>query len=176
MIYFTRQEQRIAILLGILMLLGIGLLLVKRFQPGWILQFSLGKPDFDVEKDEVSPRLKSKPPDKTDASVASDLQPEQQKEVKEVEAEKPVSTEPEVAAQSPEPPMSMDKVNIDINTASRAELDTLPGIGPVLAQRIIDYRLKYGNFKNIRELTAVNGIGDATLQKLMDKITVTDHE
>ena len=59
MIYLTRQEQRIVILLGIVTLLGVGLLLAKRFQPGWVMRLSLGKPDFDTARDEVSPRLTS---------------------------------------------------------------------------------------------------------------------
>lgn len=183
MIYFTRQEQRIIILLGIVMLLGIGLLLVKRFQPGWVLQFSLGKPDFDVEEDEVSPRLKNKPPEleeksdqpeksdqveKADMPVAVEQEQDQQKE-----AEKPAPAELEIAIQ---PPVSVEKSRININAAARAELETLSGIGPVLAQRIIDYRERYGNFKNIREIKAVRGIGEATFQKLSDKITVTDQD
>ncbi len=51
MIYFTRQEQRIIILLGVAMLLGTGVLLIKRFQPGWIMRLSMGKPDFDGEEE-----------------------------------------------------------------------------------------------------------------------------
>ena len=48
-------------------------------------------------------------------------------------------------------------------------------IGPVLAQRIIEYRKNYGEFTSIRELTAVSGIGDATLQMLREQITVEEH-
>ena len=61
---------------------------------------------------------------------------------------------------------------LNINTATVPELDQLPGIGPVLAQRIIDYRDAYGGYKAVEELTKVNGIGDAKLMEILDLITV----
>jgi competence protein ComEA len=61
---------------------------------------------------------------------------------------------------------------ININKADAAELDTLPGIGPATAQRIIDYRTKNGPFKKIDDLKNVSGIGPATFDKLKDLVTV----
>jgi competence protein ComEA len=61
---------------------------------------------------------------------------------------------------------------ININTAGKNELTTLPRIGPVLADRIIEYREKQGPFKKIEEITKVKGIGAATLEKFKDQITV----
>ncbi len=63
-------------------------------------------------------------------------------------------------------------VLININTASLDDLMTLTGIGTVKAQAIIDYRETYGPFPNINSLTNVSGIGDKTLAKIADKITV----
>ncbi len=63
-----------------------------------------------------------------------------------------------------------DKVNI--NTATAEELGTLPGIGPTKAQSIIDYRTTNGPFQSIEDIKDVRGIGDATFEKLKDKITV----
>jgi competence protein ComEA len=55
---------------------------------------------------------------------------------------------------------------VDINTATFAELDTLPGVGPVLAQRILDWRAQNGRFTSVEELGEVSGIGDAVLARL----------
>jgi len=59
---------------------------------------------------------------------------------------------------------------VSLNSATAEQLETLPGVGPVLAQHIIDYRTQHGGFRSIDELTEVNGIGDrrfADLQPLV---------
>jgi comEA protein len=56
--------------------------------------------------------------------------------------------------------------NVDINSADKALLTALPGIGPVTADAILAYRQDNGKFKSIDELTKVKGIGDKTLAKL----------
>jgi competence protein ComEA len=61
---------------------------------------------------------------------------------------------------------------ININTASVAELDKLPGIGPSIAQAIIDYRTTNGPFQQIEDINNVKGIGDALFAKIKDQITV----
>ncbi|MDD5093220.1 MAG: ComEA family DNA-binding protein [Dehalococcoidia bacterium] len=61
---------------------------------------------------------------------------------------------------------------ININTADAAILDTLDGIGPTLAQRIIEYRVQNGPFKYVEELKNVKGIGDSLFGKIKDKIMV----
>lgn len=68
--------------------------------------------------------------------------------------------------------ISAGKVNI--NTATLAQLDTLPRIGPAIAQRIIDYRTANGPFQTIEEIQNVRGIGPATFEQLKDLITVSD--
>jgi len=61
---------------------------------------------------------------------------------------------------------------ININTASLEELDGLPGIGPTIAQRIIDYRNGNGAFKQIEDVTKVRGIGDSLFGQIKDLITL----
>jgi competence protein ComEA len=61
---------------------------------------------------------------------------------------------------------------IDLNTATLAQLDTLPGIGPVLAQRILDWRTEHGRFTNVDQLADVAGIGESRLSQLRDLVRV----
>jgi competence protein ComEA len=60
---------------------------------------------------------------------------------------------------------------VNINTATLAELNNLPGIGPTLAQKIIEYRQQYGFFMTVDDLKKVPGIGDAIFEEIKDKIT-----
>ncbi|MBI5305568.1 MAG: helix-hairpin-helix domain-containing protein [Chloroflexi bacterium] len=60
---------------------------------------------------------------------------------------------------------------INLNTATLPELDTLPGIGPAIAQRILDYRQQNGAFAKIEDIKKVRGIGDAMFDQIKDLIT-----
>jgi competence protein ComEA len=61
---------------------------------------------------------------------------------------------------------------IDLNTATAADLDTLPGVGPVLAQRILDWRGAHGQFSSVDQLADVPGIGDSRMAQLRDLVRV----
>ena len=61
---------------------------------------------------------------------------------------------------------------ININTASQTELETLTGIGPSLATKIIEYREKNGDFKTIEDIKNVSGIGDTKFENIKDDIEV----
>ncbi len=61
---------------------------------------------------------------------------------------------------------------VSLNSADVAALDSLPGVGPVLAQRIIDWRTQHGRFTSVDELGEVSGIGDKLLAQLRPKVTL----
>ncbi len=61
---------------------------------------------------------------------------------------------------------------VNINTATAEEFEKLPGIGPVLAKTIVEYRTAHGPFASLSELTKVDGIGPERLNKILDYITL----
>ena len=64
------------------------------------------------------------------------------------------------------------EVVVNLNTATLDQLDSLPGIGPALAQRIISYREQHGPFRSVQELLNVSGIGEKKFADLRSKVTV----
>ncbi len=81
----------------------------------------------------------------------------------------------QIAVGIPPPPPAAGAPNatpskLNLNTATAAELDTLPGVGPVTAQRIVDHRTRKGPFASVEGLRDVEGIGDSKLTKLADLV------
>jgi len=73
------------------------------------------------------------------------------------------------------PPRSPEPVNrLDINAAGSRELESLPGIGPVLARRIVEFRDKNPPFRRVEEILIVRGIGRRKFEALRDRIRVAD--
>jgi competence protein ComEA len=72
---------------------------------------------------------------------------------------------PQAAAATPQFP-------INLNTATAEQLEAIPGIGPVLAQRIIEYRQTHGRFQSVDELLEVRGIGSKRLENMRPYVTV----
>lgn len=78
------------------------------------------------------------------------------------------------AAATASPNVPTEKVNL--NTASAAELTALPGIGEVLAGRIVDYREAHGAFSSLEELDGVKGIGEGRINAIRDYVTLEDED
>lgn len=76
-----------------------------------------------------------------------------------------------IVATAPASPSAVNGL-ININTASVQELEALPGIGPRLAQNIVDYRTEHGPFKSIEDIMNVDGIADVRFEQLKGLITV----
>lgn len=66
-----------------------------------------------------------------------------------------------------------DDTPVDINKASAADLSKVPGIGPSLAKRIVDFREKNGAFGRVEDLVKVQGIGEKSLQRLSPYLTAS---
>lgn len=77
--------------------------------------------------------------------------------------------------QTPVPSKSFEPDNrLDINSAGTRELESLPGIGPVLARRIVEFRAKNPPFRRIEEILIIRGIGRRKFEALRDRIRVAD--
>jgi competence protein ComEA len=84
-----------------------------------------------------------------------------------------VPAPPGVAATAAAAPTSADgTLMVNINTATQAELEELPGVGPVTAQSILDFRAENGTFTAVDELLEVSGIGNVTLAKMAPYVTL----
>ena len=84
------------------------------------------------------------------------------------ETSPPVQTAQPVAAASP----AKAESKIDINHANAAELQALPGVGPVLAQRMVEWRTAHGRYRTVEDLQEVKGIGKKRLEQMRSFITV----
>lgn len=83
----------------------------------------------------------------------------------------PVQGEQTGDGAAPESAMGADG-KIDLNSATQADLETLPRIGPAIAQRILDWREENGRFRAVEDLMAVPGIGEKLLAGVQDKVRV----
>ena len=136
------QHRKIIIILVVVILTGGGYWMLKHLHPALFL----GEPDLVVETEAAAP-------------LPTPVSP-------------PTSSVPAVAPQpSEELSTPSDGMPININTATSQELQTLPRIGPALAQRIIEYRQTSGGFSTVDDLTNVKGIGEKTLEKIRASVT-----
>lgn len=90
-------------------------------------------------------------------------------------------TPPSIAAAPDAPPEPTEEAvrvapptthHVNLNTATQAELELLPGIGPAMAKRILEYRATHGKFTSVDQLDSVKGIGTKTMAKLRPLVSV----
>ena len=85
-----------------------------------------------------------------------------------------VTRQTETSVTSDSSPQTAVTFPLELNTAGAAELEQLPGIGAVLAQRIVAYREEHGPFADIESIMDVNGIGEGIFETIRQQITVED--
>ncbi|MGZ8782569.1 MAG: ComEA family DNA-binding protein, partial [Gaiellaceae bacterium] len=72
---------------------------------------------------------------------------------------------------APGGPDTAGTARVSLSSATAAELDALPGIGPVTAQKILDYRAQHGGFRSLDDLDAIAGIGPARIEQLREVVS-----
>jgi comEA protein len=159
MLGFTRQEQQIILFLIFSLLIGSFIKIYKSFQrPAAIAPVEQSRVDAFREQAEALEQAAAEPPE---GSVPSSGRGK-------TRARK-TSPPPAPSAQ---PFRAESSLLIDINLAGGEELQAIPGIGPVLARRIIDYRTRIGAFGDIDELQKVKGIGAKTFEKIKPYVSL----
>lgn len=190
---FADREIRAIILLVVILTLSSVFWIVRHFQPMWFM----GEPDLIVEPPESAaeppteitvhvvgevkhPGLYSLPIGArvTDALQAAggptddaDLDLLNQAAVLADGRQVRVPAR-QTVAQAAAPSPGSTRVPIPLNLATQAQLEQIPGIGPTMAQRILEYRARQGGFSSIEELTEVRGIGPKTLERLREWLVI----
>lgn len=163
----SRQQRRVLILLGVALLLGAGRLGFSALSRG------------DVEVHLVTPAGVEWPPaprggSASELRMAFALPPPGATEAETSSVAEPEAETAPPATNGGSATGKTDSTLLDPNTATSEELQTLPGIGPVLAARIIEYRETVGKFRTIDDLLAVKGIGEKTLAKIRPYLEIKE--
>ncbi len=155
----SKQQRKVLLLLVIAILLGSGNLLYQSLQRGPVEVYLVSP---------VSVPWPGKEPD-LGFNQNNPLQLGNVQKIKTEPAEAPNNKEEPVnTGLSKKQPSGL----IDPNTATSEELQTIPGIGPVLASRIVEYREQVKKFQKVEDLLEIKGIGKKTLEKIREYIEI----
>jgi len=144
MIDFTPQERKALLFLVMVLLLGSGITLYKKYHSDFAPELLLKHKEKIVESNLSQ----------LDLNLIAD-------------------TSTIIPKETSQPVISAEKIRqVNLNSATQAELESLPSIGPVLAKRIIEYRNLKGGFKTIEEIKQVKGIKNKIFEKIKIYITV----
>lgn len=160
----SRQQRKVLILLAGAIFLGAGRLGLSTISRGTV-EVHLVNPVQEAWPGEALDRSG------TEQKIALAVQPPKEAGLEAANAEVAKEGAPPSGGTTAEEPVS---VLLDPNTATNAQLQTLPGIGPVLAARIIEYRETVGKFRTVDDLLAVKGIGEKTLAKIRPYLEIQE--
>jgi comEA protein len=160
---FTPQEIKALLFLLIALLIGSGITIYKKYRPGFAPELIFKEsPPGSLEN---LSQFNEAPKD-SESSVPDTLA-----RISKNQTATPISVRRDKSRILFKNQSSL-KEKIDLNSASASQLELLPQIGPVLSQRIINYRETKGQFQKIEDLLKVPGIGPKTFDKIKDLITV----
>lgn len=167
---FTPQEIKALLFLLAALLVGSGITIYKRQHPDFAPELVFNRSpssssEYGNQSDEASRDTSHPISRSSSAALATDLNVQRPLSQNESQSQVP---------QSGILPVQRDPSTrkIDLNSASASELELLPHIGPVLSQRIVNYRKTRGKFRRIEDLMRVSGIGEKTFEKIKDLIAV----
>lgn len=166
--YIEKYRLVIGIILLALVCGGIGYLIYREnyWKPGIETRISVQ----ETKISELEAKLSGTKPEPVAVDPAAIVQASTQPATESVP--KPASTASVPTAATTAPAATAQSKIVHINTATLADFDSLPGIGPVLSKRIVDYREKNGLFASIEGLKKVSGIGDKTYLKFKDLLAL----
>lgn len=133
---------------------------------------SLSSPSFaestPAKKDEkkMDKKMDKKVEAKKDDKKADAKKTEAKKDDKKADAKKPQAKKDDKKVDAKK------MVAVNINTATEAQLKAIPGVGPVIAKAIVEYRTKNGKFKKIEDLKSIKGIGDKTFESMKKMLSL----
>ena len=167
---FTPQEIKALLFLLAAVLIGSGITIYKRQHPDFAPQLVFNRSpssslEYKSQSDEASKDTSYPISRSSSATLATDLDIQRPRSQNESQSQVPQS---EILSVQQDP----SKKKVDLNSASASELQLLPHIGPVLSQRIVNYRKTKGKFQRIEDLMKVSGIGEKTFQRIKNFITV----